>query len=284
MGCFDSVLLTVDFDRTLTAPDSSVPQRNLDAIRYFMDNGGAFTINTGRSVPMTRWFRDTVPVNAPLLLFNGAAAYDVKTGELSQVHAIEMDQKQTVETMMALFPDLTVEAQAADAHYIFKPNEDWEKYNDNNLCHWAYAQPGEVPGPFLKFTLYGDLSGHTVASMYSATAEEKKRMQEVIRTIERIYAGKVEVCYPAGKIVDVQARGISKLTAARELQKRLGKQILVCVGDAENDITMLDGADYAYCPADGVVADRYENVCKCADGAVADVIYKKIPEILAICP
>ena len=43
---------------------------------------------------------------------------------------------------------------------------------------------------------------------------------------------------------------------------------------------MLDGADYAYCPADGIVAGRYENVCKCDDGAIADVIYNKIPEIL----
>ena len=54
----------------------------------------------------------------------------------------------------------------------------------------------------------------------------------------------------------------------------------MCVGDGENDVTMLSGADYAFSPADGVVADRFENVCKCADGAVAEVIYEKIPEIL----
>ena len=35
-----------------------------------------------------------------------------------------------------------------------------------------------------------------------------------------------------------------------------------------------------YGTADGVIADRYPNVCPCAEGAVADVIYKKIPEIL----
>ena len=33
---FSSVLLTVDFDRTLTAPDSTIPQRNIDAIKEFM--------------------------------------------------------------------------------------------------------------------------------------------------------------------------------------------------------------------------------------------------------
>ena len=284
MARFSDVLLTVDFDRTLTAPDSTVPHRNLEAIQYFMENGGAFTVNTGRSVPMTRWFKDTVCVNVPLLLFNGAAAYDVQSGEFSQVHEIALDQKQTIQTLMEKFPDLTVEIQAADAHYIFQKNTDWEIYNDKNLCAWAYAKPGEVPGPFLKFTLYGDLSGHTVASMFDAAPEEAARIAQVIRQIEEAWGETVDVCHPAGKIIDVQAKGISKLTAARDLQRRLGRKLLVCVGDAENDITMLDGADYAFCPADGIVADRYENVCKCADGAVADVIYHKIPQILGICP
>ena len=44
---FSDVLLTVDFDRTLTGPDSVVPQRNVEAIEYFIANGGAFTVNTG---------------------------------------------------------------------------------------------------------------------------------------------------------------------------------------------------------------------------------------------
>ena len=52
MGRFSDVLLTVDFDRTLTATDSSIPERNLEAIRYFMAEGGAFTVNTGRSLAM----------------------------------------------------------------------------------------------------------------------------------------------------------------------------------------------------------------------------------------
>ena len=73
---------------------------------------------------------------------------------------------------------------------------------------------------------------------------------------------------------------MSKLTSARQLQAELGKKILICVGDAENDLTMLEGADYAFCPSDGSVADRFPNVCPCAEGAVADVIYNKIPEIL----
>ena len=52
MALFSDVLITSDFDRTLTDRESNIPERNLEAIRYFMDNGGAFTLNTGRSLPI----------------------------------------------------------------------------------------------------------------------------------------------------------------------------------------------------------------------------------------
>ena len=84
----------------------------------------------------------------------------------------------------------------------------------------------------------------------------------------------------AARIIEVHAKGVSKGRAARQLQAHLGRKILVCAGDADNDLPMMADADYAYAPADGKIADRYENVCACAEGAVADVIYEKIPGIL----
>ena len=85
MALFDKVLLTVDFDRTLTAPDSTIPVRNMEAIRYFMENGGTFTINTGRSIPMAlNNIFGKIPVNAPLLLYNGSAAYDEAAGQFTR--------------------------------------------------------------------------------------------------------------------------------------------------------------------------------------------------------
>ena len=76
MKLYEDVLLTVDFDRTMSAPDSSIPQRNLDAVRYFMENGGTFTMNTGRTTNNFRAQMQVIPVNAPFLLYNGSAAYD----------------------------------------------------------------------------------------------------------------------------------------------------------------------------------------------------------------
>ena len=280
MGIYSDILLTVDYDRTLTARDSSIPERNLEAIRYFMENGGAFTVNTGRSVPMTRVFADKVPVNAPLLLYNGSAAYDPHEKQLSFMHAIDLDLWKTVRELLATFPRMTVEVQGVDAHYIFTPNPMWDAFSEGNNCTHATVPLDTDLGPFLKFTLYGEFHTEVLSDMFGGTAEEVAEMDAAEALLKQMYGNKVEVFRAAARIIDVHAHGVSKIRSARELQARLGRKILVCAGDAHNDIPMLEGADFAYVPSDAVLADRFENVCECGEGAVADVIYKKIPEIL----
>lgn len=57
MGKFSDILLTVDFDRTLTAPDSTIPPRNLEAIRWFMEEGARLPSIPGAPWPCTCRFR-----------------------------------------------------------------------------------------------------------------------------------------------------------------------------------------------------------------------------------
>lgn len=278
---FSDVLLTVDFDRTLTAPDSTIPKRNIEAIEYFMANGGTFTVNTGRSIPMcVNTVIPAVPVNAPLLLYNGSAAYDVTTGKLTRYAPIEIDSAALISDLQTRFPELYIEIQAIDAHYLVRQSSGWEAYSAHNQCAWGYVTAQTIPQPFIKASMYGQFRANTVAGMYEATQEDLALFSRAISYVEKTYGHKLEIFRACARIVDLHAKGVSKLNSARQLQQELGKKILVCAGDAENDITMLDGADYAFCPADGIVADRYETVCKCTDGAVADVIYKKIPQII----
>jgi len=280
MALFSDILLTVDYDRTLTAPDSTIPVRNLEAIRYFIDNGGTFTVNSGRSLPMTHAFRDIVPVNAPLLLYNGSAAYDMETQKLVNCQVIDLNPEAIIRDLESRFPGLVLEQQGTYAHHIFHKDTGWEAYCENNQCPWEYADPANPPQPFLKLALYGSFRENTVASMYEGTPNELSLFEQAVFYLKTAYAGKIDLFRACARILDIHACGVSKIKSARNLQAQLGKKYLVCVGDAENDVNMLDGADFAYCPSDGVVADRYENVCPCAEGSVADVIYKKIPEIL----
>ncbi len=277
---FSDILLTVDFDRTLTGPDSAIPERNIKAIRWFMENGGIFTVNTGRSTNTLRNYLDVIPVNAPFLLYNGSAAYE--KGNLKWLRPIDLDLWETIRKVQKLFPELNLEIQGVMNHYLVDAKPEYEAFYD--AMDWLHqpADPGQDMGPFIKFALFGKTPGKTMAHMFTGTPEELAQMDRAEETLRNLFGDKVEVFRAAPRIIDVHAKGVSKLQAARNLQEKLGRKILVCVGDAENDLTMLEGADYAFCPADGVVAERFPNVCPCGEGAVAEVIYKKIPEILGL--
>lgn len=281
---FSDILLTADFDLTLTAPDNTIPERNLEAIRYFIANGGAFTVNTGRSLGMIRKYLDIIPVNAPLLLYNGSAAYDTQTQDFAFCHAIELDMAQTVNECLADFPDMVVEIQGRDNHYIFREDPLWAAYTDDCHCCGGVVRPEDDLGPFIKLTLYGQFHEATVSHLFRATPEEMARCTEVEQALRRRYGEFVEVFRSGARIIDVHTKGVSKARSARQLLSQLDRKILICVGDGENDVPMLRDADHAFCPAGSVISDRFCNVCHCAEGAVADVIYKKIPEILNLQP
>ena len=277
---FSDILLTVDCDHTLTDVQSVIPQRNLDAIRWFMERGGTFTVNTGRSVNTMSPFLDILPYNAPLLLFNGAVAYD--RGSAAYCTPIDLPMWPTIEAVAKEFPEMNLEIQTMDNHYLVNEKPDFVEMYD--YLGWGHAPAvfGAELGPFIKFALFGAMTEGSLDDFYSATEEELARFRYAADFILSRWGDKVDISFSAPRILDVQAKGVNKLKAARDLQQRVNKKILVCVGDAQNDVVMLDGADYSFCPCDGVVADRYPNVCSCDDGAVADVIYKKIPEILGL--
>ena len=270
--------MTVDFDRTMTGPDSKIPQRNLDAVAFFMENGGTFTINTGRSVSSFHKHLGHLPVNAPVLMYNGSARWE--NGVLTDLKLLDLDLWETVKTVRELFPHMNLEIQGTQYHDLVEPEEAYAKFYVQLGWPHRIVNPGDDLGPFVKFALAGSPRSKGVATLFECTPEELADFDAAQAKLVELWGDKIEVYRAASRIIDVHAKGVSKIAAARQLQQELGKKILVCVGDAENDIPMLEGADYAYCPADGVVADRFENVCNCADGAVADVIYKKIPEIL----
>ena len=275
---FSDVLMTVDFDRTMTGPDSKIPQRNLDAVAFFMENGGTFTVNTGRSVSSFHKHLGKLPVNAPVLMYNGSARWE--NGVLTDLKLLDLDLWETVKTVRELFPHMNLEIQGTQYHDLVEPEEAYAKFYVQLGWPHRIVNPGDDLGPFVKFALAGSPRSKGVATLFECTPEELADFDAAQAKLVELWGDKIEVYRAASRIIDVHAKGVSKIAAARQLQQELGKKILVCVGDAENDMPMLEGADYAYCPADGVVADRFENVCNCADGAVADVIYKKIPEIL----
>ncbi len=271
---FSDILITVDFDRTLTAVDGSIPQRNAEAIRYFMENGGTFTVNTGRSYVSFLQFMDQVPHNAPLLLMNGSGSYE--NGEFTDIVPLEMDVWPILRQLKDRFPGINLELQAMDKHYLVEPSEAYfSYYQHRNLPH-AVADPAIHFGPFVKIGVYGDMTGTQGLS----EQEEKPLFDQIEAFLQNLLGKDFEILRATPRIINVHAKGASKFLAAQQLKDKLGKKILICIGDEGNDIPMLRGADYAFCPSDGAVAADFPNVCPCSEGAVADVIYNELPKIL----
>lgn len=278
MALFSDILLTADYDNTITDNGGQIPQRNLEAIQYFMDNGGAFTVNTGRSLPQSVEVLKKVPRNAPFLCYNGGLT--VENGEILDQCPIKLPLEETLQAVCKAFPDLNVDLHGVHAHVGFQPVGCWMDYYAAREGDYYLAEPGQDHGPFIKFNVFGELRDDSFYQVFNGTPEEIARIDEAEQWLRQTYGDKLTIYRAGARVLNIHAPGVSKLKAARALQKKLGRKILVCVGDAENDIPMLEGADYAFCPSDGVVAEGFPKVCPCADGAVADVIYNKIPEIL----
>ncbi len=274
MRDFSDILLVSDFDRTLTAPDSRIPAANLEAIRRFMDKGGLFTVGTGRSVPMYRPCLKTIPTNAPLILYNGAAAYDYDTETLSETVWMPTG-RDLLEYLTGTFPELWLEVQGVDAHYLIGENPAREAFYKAQGVAWRAVSLAEAPTRYHKLALFGAFRGDTVSQFFQGTPEEEARFRaaqdKIIRDWPVLRADR-----SAMRIIDLQDKRACKGSAARALARRLGRKRLVCVGDAMNDASMLQEADLAFAPGDCAPEVKALGVCTlvrpCAEGAVAGVV------------
>ena len=66
MGKFDGILLCSDFDQTMGIGGVVTPD-NCKAIEYFQQNGGLFTIISGRNPLFLKNHQEGFRVNAPLV-------------------------------------------------------------------------------------------------------------------------------------------------------------------------------------------------------------------------
>jgi HAD superfamily hydrolase (TIGR01484 family) len=82
MGKFSGYLLVSDLDGTLFGENHTIPENNIKAINYFIENGGYFTVATGRGIVACEMLIKSLPKNAPGILFNGAVLYDFNKEEI----------------------------------------------------------------------------------------------------------------------------------------------------------------------------------------------------------
>ena len=274
MAEFSRVLLLADFDRTLTDTNSLIPERNLEAIRSFTARGGAFTVASGRSIPMFRARAAEIPYNVPLILFNGAALYDYRTEQLEDAFFMPEGRALTA-WLAAEFPDLNLDIEGIHRHYLLGENPLRDDFFRVNHTEFVHITLDALPERIIKVALLGSFRDLTVRQFYSdEKPEEIRRFDELVARICAEWPN-LATARSAHRILDIQNRSASKGTAARRLAGRLSRDLLVCVGDARNDLSMLREADLAYAPGDceqAILDAGIPTVCPCDEGSVADVI------------
>ena len=112
MGMFSGVLLATDYDDTLYDSTGAISQENRQAIARFVAEGGRFCISTGRSYInfAIQMERERLPVNAPVILSNGASIYDFARQESLWLKFLPQQAPLHLAQVCAAFPQAGFEA------------------------------------------------------------------------------------------------------------------------------------------------------------------------------
>lgn len=243
MGKFDGILICSDVDSTLTYEAGKVSDENAKAIKYFQDEGGLFTLATGRAPSFMEHFRDKVKINAPVVSFNGTLLYDTKTDEIIKTWPMDRETVRKVfKYLQKNYPDVW--------HYSFGVNT---SINAQYEAKDHSADDGTLDALFDSFP----------NEMYKVlTVQAEDYTLEIKEDMIKTFGSEMQFYRSWNEGLEYVSLESGKGIAVDHLKKHLKGQIhtTVGVGDYENDITLLEYADIGY-----AVGNSIDSVKEAAD-------------------
>ena len=106
MGKFSGYLICTDYDGTFATKGEPV-EKNLDAVRYFTENGGYFTIASGRTPEFLAQKGVHKLLNAPAVLCNGSLIYDFGTEKILHKSFLPFGVASFLDAVMTMAPMIT---------------------------------------------------------------------------------------------------------------------------------------------------------------------------------
>ncbi len=267
MKKFENVIIATDLDGTFITSHEEGNRRNREAIAYFKEQGGHFTISTGRN---PRQILKVVPdarelLNLPAVTCNGASLYDFGAEREMASYLIPQGD------LAALAGYL--DTQCAPIGIRAAAGENFLFYGVNNLYiqkDYENFDPSER-----KILPVREWSAYPV---YKLAVRADEGVLNRIRPIllER-FGDRLEITRSATTLLDVQAKGRTKAALLREMiEKEFDRPTYLCVaGDYDNDLEMLSIADLPVCPENAI--DSVKAVCKQCfchyrEGLMGDVV------------
>ena len=249
MGKYSGILLCSDFDGTFFT-GKTIPQENIKAVKHFRENGGAFTIASGRHESFLASAIGGVDISAPLVLINGAVIYDrdkkavIKEGFMSGL------SKGLVSRLAKEIPDAV------------------------RIGFFLADRVDRIPVEELDYIPDEYINGcHKI--VVNIASDDHARSNAAVAAIKELVGENFVVARSMWNYAEILDPMLTKSKATHFLKDYLGADKLVCVGDFENDLDMVRDADIGYAVANAVdslkaVADRI--TVSVTDGAIARII------------
>lgn len=261
MGKFDGVLLVSDFDDTLYDLNMRVPPVNLQALERFVDQGGRFTVATGRAHTTFAPYAHLAPINAPVILSNGSALYDFQQDRMLYQTQLPDAASQDLARLCRHIPELGFEAYHGEDIYVYRPNWVTDMHMKKVGTSYTVCPIEQMPVPWTKAIVQG----------------EHEPLLRAREWLERNCPGRYEAIFSNHYYLELTEKGSNKGGMAVRVARMLNiaPEHIYCVGDNQNDIPMLEQSVIPFAPANCAqeVKDWGARVlCHCNDGTIAQVI------------
>lgn len=268
MKLFENCLLACDIDGTLETSGEISP-RSIEKIGYFIDEGGSFSLATGRSLGALGHILTRIDRIAPSVVLNGALIYDFGGERTLLEKTVPPADLRIADEVFRRFPEVGIELHCGARVMILQTNSEIEDHVRYEHLDSAPIRPEELYHFSYNKILYAasDVTALEAVRSYAATVPHHSDFRDT-------------AAYLGGKkrpYLEQLPAGISKATALRELCGILGirKGGYFAIGDYYNDLEMVLDADIGCFTAEApeelrVQADFVAG--RALDGAVADFI------------
>lgn len=263
MGSLKKHILYSDLDGTLIGHDNEISTRNIEALCRFTQAGGRFSVATGRGVDLARPFVRQLPVNAPAILFNGAAVYDYSREVF--LHQVQLEPQlcgDLVKLSLEIYPEGCPEICGEGPLRLCNRSGVMDHYIGNENQDYIFAERQERYEGAFKMLVYG----------------EHSRLTEVEEEFRRRYGESLFVLtYSADFYLEVLPFGATKGDALRWIEKNLDFpcEEIAAIGDFDNDIQMLQAASLG-----AAVQNASDRVKAAADLTVTDCDHAALEDLI----
>lgn len=233
---FEGYLLISDMDGTLIDSKGNISEKNINAIKRFVDNGGIFTIATGRMKESARRYLHNLPIQIPVILYNGTKIYDFLKEETLFETCLEKEIKELIKKLKKYDSSLGIEIYCEENIYIFNSSRFSERFAKKGYWVHYEIQQELWEKNWTKILILGEV-------------EQLDKLEEDFHAI----FGQTNLIRSGENFLEIIPGNVSKGHAIEKLCTILNMDIskVIAVGDNMNDFEMLTKAGYGFCVENG---------------------------------